>query len=116
MVPLLLLAFFLQAGDPAADGMKALEGQKYEDAVKLFSQALDKDKEDVSSQFYLGLSLSFLNRDAEAMAAYKKVLVMKPGLFEAQLNLGVLHLRQKQFTEAAALLEEIGRASCRERV
>jgi tetratricopeptide (TPR) repeat protein len=106
MLPTLLLAFWLQAADPAADGMKALEGQKYDEAVKLFGQALEKDKEDISAQFHLGLSLSLLNRDPEAIAAYKKVLEMKPGLFEAQLNLGVLHLRQKQYTEAAALLEE----------
>jgi tetratricopeptide (TPR) repeat protein len=106
MLPILILAFWLQAGDPAAEGMKALEGQKYEEAVKAFSQALEKDKEDIPAQFHLGLSLSLLNRDVEAMAAYKKVLAAKPGLFEAQLNLGVLHLRQKQYAEAAALLED----------
>ena len=106
MLRILLVAFFLQAGDPAADGMKALEGQKYEEAAKLFAQAVEKDGDDYSAQFHLGLSLSFLNRDAEAAAAYKKVLAAKPGLFEAQLNLGVLHLRLKQFAEAAALLEE----------
>jgi len=102
----LLLAFWLQAADPAADGMKALEGQKYEEAVKLFGQAVEKDGEDLSSRFHLALSLSLLNRDAEAIAAYQKVLAAKPGLYEAQLNLGVLHLRQKQSAEAAALLEE----------
>lgn len=106
MVPLLLLAFWLQAADPAADGMKALEGQKYEEAAKLFAAAVAKDKDDISAQFHLGLSLSLLNRDAEAIEAYKKVLAAKPGLFEAQLNLGVLHLRQKQFGEASALLDD----------
>jgi tetratricopeptide (TPR) repeat protein len=106
MLHVLLLAFWLQAGDPYADGMKALEGQKYEEAAKLFAQAAEKDSADFSAQFHLGLSLSLLNRDAEAIAAYKKVLVAKPGLYEAQLNLGVLHLRQKQYAEAAALLEE----------
>ncbi|MBI2687534.1 MAG: tetratricopeptide repeat protein [Acidobacteria bacterium] len=106
MLPLLLLAFWLQAADPAAEGMKALEGQRYDEAAKLFAQAVEKDKDDLSAQFHLGLSLSLLNRDGEAIAAYKKVLAAKPGLYEAQLNLGVLHLRQKQFAEAAALLDE----------
>jgi tetratricopeptide (TPR) repeat protein len=106
MLRTLLLVFWLQAADPAAEGMKALENQKYEEAAKLFGQAVEKDAEDISARFHLGLSLSLLNRDAEAIDAYKKVLAAKPGLFEAQLNLGVLHLRQKQFAEAAALLEE----------
>jgi tetratricopeptide (TPR) repeat protein len=106
MLQVLLLAFWLQAGDPYAEGMKALEGQKYEEAAKLFAQAAEKDSADFSAQFHLGLSLSLLNRDAEAIAAYKKVLAAKPGLYEAQLNLGILHLRQKQYAEAAALLEE----------
>lgn len=106
MLPYLLLAFWLQAGDPAAGGMKALEEQRYEEAAKLFAQAVAKDKDDVSAQFHLGLSLSLLNRDEEAIAAYQKVLAAKPGLYEAQLNLGVLQLRRKQFGEAAALLEE----------
>jgi len=106
MLHVLLLAFWLQAGDPAADGIKALEAQKYEEAAKLFAQAVEKDSADFSAQFHWGLSLSLLNRDAEAIAAYKKVLELKPGLYEAQLNLGVLHLRQKQYGEAAAILEE----------
>ena len=106
MIHLLVLAFWLQAADPSADGMKALEGQKYEEAAKLFAQAVEKDAGDVSAQFHLGLSLSLLNRDAEAIAAYKKVLAAKPGLYEAQLNLGVLHLRQKQYGEAEVLLGE----------
>ena len=37
MPRILALAFGLQAGDPSADGMKALEAQKYEDAAKLFA-------------------------------------------------------------------------------
>jgi len=105
MVRTLLLAFWLQAADPAAEGMKALEGQKYEDAAKLFAAAVEKDKDDLSAQFHLGLALSLLNRDAEAIEAYKKVLAAKADLYEAQLNLGVLHLRQKQFGDAAPLLD-----------
>ena len=59
---------FLLADDPDADGMKALAGQKYEEAAKLFAHAVEKDGDDYSAQFQLGLSLRLLNRDAEAMA------------------------------------------------
>lgn len=36
MLFILLLASGLQPGDPAADGMKALAGQKYEEGAKLY--------------------------------------------------------------------------------
>jgi tetratricopeptide (TPR) repeat protein len=106
MRSLLLVALWLQGADPAGEGMKALEGAKYEEAAKLFAQAVEKDGDDIAARFHLGLSFSFLNRDTEAVAAYRKVLAMKPGLYEAQLNLGVVQLRQRQFGEAAAVLEE----------
>ena len=39
MARVLVFAVFLQTGDPAADGMRALEGQRDEDAAPLFAQA-----------------------------------------------------------------------------
>ena len=71
--------------------MKALLEQKFEEAAKLFAHAVEKDGDDYSAQFHLGLPLSLLNRDAEAMAP-RKMLTAKPGLFEAPLKPGVLKL------------------------
>jgi tetratricopeptide (TPR) repeat protein len=103
----LLLALWMQAvADPSAEGMKALEAQRYEDAARLFGQVLEKSPDDIAARFHYALSLSFLNRDAEAVNAYRQVLEKQPELYEAQLNLGVLHLRQKQYAEAAELLEK----------
>ena len=52
-----------------------------------------------------GLHKVLLNRDPEAIASYKKVLELKPDLYEAQLNLGIVLLRSKQPAEAAQYLE-----------
>src|SRR5258708_22951697 len=104
MLPLLIVALWMQAIDPAAAGMKALEAQHFDEAVQLFAEASKKAPEDLSARFYYGLSLSLVNRDDEAIAAYKQVLEMQPGLYEAQLNLGGVHLRQKQLPEALALV------------
>lgn len=110
----LLLAFWLQAApkpapapaaDPAAEGMKALDAQRYEEAARLFGDAVAKSPGDIAARFHLGLSLSLANRDAEAIAAYQQVLEAQPGLYEAQLNLGVLLLRQKRPAEAVTQLE-----------
>jgi len=46
-----------------------------------------------------------LGKDAEAIPSYRKVLELKPGLYEAELNLGILLLKNKQAAEAATHLE-----------
>jgi tetratricopeptide (TPR) repeat protein len=103
---LLLALLLLLQSDPAALGMKALDEQKYEQAVTHFAAALKADPEDLSANFHYGLALSMVNRDAEAIPAYQKVLAKQPDLFEAQLNLAVLLLRTKRPADALPLLEK----------
>jgi tetratricopeptide (TPR) repeat protein len=100
-----LLLFLLQNPDYSAEGLKALAAQRYEDAVRSFTKAVEADPKDYGAQFHLALSYSLLGKDAEAIPRYKTVLELKPGLYEAQLNLGMLLLRQKQAREAAPYLE-----------
>ena len=94
-----------QNPDFEAEGMKALEGQKYEDAIQLFTKAVAEDKDNYAALFHLGLSNSLLGKDAEAIEAYNKTLVLKPGLYEAELNLGIVLLRQKRAADALKPLE-----------
>ena len=89
----------------AADGMKALEEQRYEAAAQAFEKAAAASPSDYSAHFHLGLAYTMLKRDAEAAAAYRKVLDLKPGLYEAELNLGMVLLRSNQAAEAARYLE-----------
>lgn len=102
-VILSLLWFF--APDFTADGMKALEDHKYQEAADLFSKAVDADPGDYAANFHLALSYSLLGKAAEAIPIYKKVLELKPGLYEAQLNLGILLVGQKQPKEAIPYLQ-----------
>ena len=97
--------FFFQTADFSAEGVKALEAQKYEEAAVLFQKAVDADPEDFAAYFHLALAKTFLDRDAEAVAAYQKTLELKPGLYQAQLNLGMVLLRQKRAEEAIPHLE-----------
>jgi tetratricopeptide (TPR) repeat protein len=64
------------------------------------------DPKDYYAHFHLALSYSMVNRDADGILEYKKALELKPGLYEAQLNAGILLLRQKNPGEAATLLEQ----------
>lgn len=97
-------AFFVP--DNTADGMKALEEQRYDAAIQSFTKVLEADPKDYAAHFHIGLAQSLLNRDAEAVTSYKKVLELKPGLYEAQLNLGIVLLNSGQAGEAARYLEE----------
>jgi tetratricopeptide (TPR) repeat protein len=95
----------LQTADFGAEGRKALEAQKYEEAADLFRKAIQADPKDFAAHFHLALASTFLEKDAEAIAGYKRTLELKPGLYQAQLNLGMVLLRQKQAQEAVPYLE-----------
>jgi len=97
--------FLVQAADPSAEGMKALEENRFDAAVTAFTKAIANDPKDYTAHFNLALALTFLNKDADAIAEYRKTLELKPGLYEAELNGGILLMRQKNPSEALPLFE-----------
>jgi len=101
----LAFLFLLQKPDPQAAGMKALEEQRYPAAVESFTQAVAADPKDYSAHFHLALSYSLIDRDSEATTEYENTLELKPGLYEAELNLGIILLRQKKAADAVHYLE-----------
>lgn len=88
-----------------AEGIKALENQKYAEAAALFEKALGADPSDYGARFHLALAYSLSGRESEAVAQYQKVLEQKPGLYEAELNLGFLLVQLRRSSEAVPLLE-----------
>ena len=101
----LLTAFLVQSVDYQAEGMKALDGKRYEEAAGLFAKAVAEDPKDYGAHFHLALSYSLLGKDAEAIPEYKTVLELKPGLYEAELNLGIGLLRGKDAAQALSYLK-----------
>ena len=95
---------FAQASDPVADGQKALGEAKYDAAVQAFTQAVAANPNDYFSHFNLALAYGYLHRDADGVAEYRKTLELKPGLYEAELNAGILLMRDKQPADALPLL------------
>jgi tetratricopeptide (TPR) repeat protein len=97
----LILALFLtQSVDNQAEGIKALDGKRYEEAVGFFTKAVAEDPKDYGAHFHLALAYSLLGKDAEAIPEYKTVLELKPDLYEADLNVGICLLRTKHPAEA----------------
>ncbi len=87
------------------NGIKALEANKWEEAEQWFVKAVADDAADYTAHFHLALARTFLNKDQAAMEGFEKTLTLKPGLFEAQINLGLLYHRYRKFPEAVAQLE-----------
>ena len=102
---LALALLFAQAADPVSEGLKALEEGKNEVAVQAFGRALAADPKDYFSHFNLALAYGALRRDPEAAAEYRATLNLKPELYEAELNLGMLLMRDKEPADALPLLE-----------
>lgn len=109
-----VLCLLLQSQDFSAEGLKALEEQKYELAAQHLEKALQAHPNDYAVQFNLALAYSLAGKDEPAVAAYRKVLELKPGLYEAQLNLGMVLLRLKKPAEAVPYLEAAAEARPKE--
>jgi tetratricopeptide (TPR) repeat protein len=91
--------------NPAAEGLKALEEQRWDAAVISLTKAAEADPKNYAIHFNLAFGLSMANRLADSIREYRTTLELKPGLYEAQLNLGMLLLQEKKAAEAATLLE-----------
>lgn len=104
---LILLATSIGGGaDLQTEGLQALDHQQFGQAEQIFSKLVAQDPKDYTAFFNLALAESGLQKRDEAISNYRKVLELKPNLFEAELNLGILYLRGKQNKEAVPLLED----------
>jgi tetratricopeptide (TPR) repeat protein len=102
---LAVLLLLSQASGFSGDGMKALETGQYEVAAEAFRKAVAADPADYSAHFNLALAYGLLARDEDGIAEYRKTLELKPDLYEAELNCGILLLRRKDAASAAAMIE-----------
>lgn len=100
---------FLQTPDYDAEGTKALDAGNYQAAADSFTKAIAEDPKDYYAHFNLAMAFTFLHKDEEGMAEYRKTLELKPGLYEAELNGGILLLHQKNPADALPLLEDAAR-------
>ncbi|HTU47661.1 MAG TPA: tetratricopeptide repeat protein [Bryobacteraceae bacterium] len=109
MFALLPLAVLLSAAgqnNPEAAGLQALDHQDYQQAEKIFSSIAAADPKDYSALFNLALAETGLRQDDAAAEHYKQVLALKPALYEAELNLGILCLRDHRAADAVPLLRD----------
>jgi Tfp pilus assembly protein PilF len=94
------------AEDYVGQAVKALDANQPAAAESILRKAVSEDAADFTAHFHLALALSLQNKDEEGIAEYRRTLELKPALFEANLNLGMLLLRNKRPAEALTALEE----------
>ncbi|MBN2801597.1 MAG: tetratricopeptide repeat protein [Deltaproteobacteria bacterium] len=122
----LLLALFVTAcGAPAnkvesplaeisgtlEDGESLIEEEKYDEALKIFSDLVKSDPSDPKVRFYLGFCQEKTGDMLNAEQNYKRSIELDGTLIEGKINLGTLYLNEnkplqaiEQF-KAAALLD-----------
>jgi len=93
------------APTPAETGMKALEAKDYPAAIAAFEAAIAGDDTDYAAHFHLALAHSLSGSTAPAVEQYRKTLQLKPGLYEAEINLGLLLFQAKDYAGAEPLLK-----------
>ncbi|MGI8960812.1 MAG: tetratricopeptide repeat protein [Bryobacteraceae bacterium] len=107
MFALLFLAAFSFAGgqtNPQAEGLQALDQHDYQRAEHIFTKLTAADPRDYSALFNLALAETALNESDRAAEHYRQTLALKPNLYEAELNLGILYLRERRPADAEPLL------------
>lgn len=92
--------------DPQALGLQALDHGDYAQAEQIFAKLTAADPKDYTAFFNLALAETGLKKDDRAAEDYRQTLVLKPGLYEAQLNLGMLLLRDGHAPDALAFLRQ----------
>ena len=104
--PCALFAFLLFAPqqDFLADGLKSLDANQPAAAETLFRHAVEADANDFSAHFNLALALSLQGKDPEAIQELRRTLELKPALYQADMNLATLLLRNKRPAEALPVL------------
>ncbi len=103
---LLSVLLFSPAQDSLTEGLKALDANQPATAEPLLRQAVAAAPNDVSAHFNLALALSMQRKDEEAIAEFRKTLALQPGLYQADLNLGMLLLRNQRPADALPVLKE----------
>lgn len=101
---LLLQAALAPNPDWQAEGRGALDRKNYPAAIAALEKAVAADAKDYAARFNLALAYSLAGKDDQAIAEYWKTLDLKPELYEANLNLGILLLRNKQAARAVPVL------------
>ncbi len=82
------------------------EQNKFEEAIGLYTDAINIDPSYASAYFNRALSYAILNRYSEAMADAQKVLSLEPESFDAPYVMGIIYEYQHDYETATSWYEK----------
>lgn len=111
---LLFLALFPLASALAAEedlasiskGLEDFKAGHHEDARKVFEAIVQADPSNADAYYYLGLSLSKLERYSPAATAFENALELNPQLTDVYLSLGIAYYKIKSMDQAEQALKQ----------
>lgn len=88
---------------------QAYQAERYEEAARLFKQAVEADPTNSGYWTNLGVAHSAAGDDSQALAAYRRATELNPNEISAFLFMGQLHLERESYTEAREAWEQVVR-------
>jgi len=88
-----------------AHGLAKFHNHRYEEALRLFDQAVEADASDAQALYYRGVCRGRLNQIDGAITDLRAALAINPDLTPAALELGVALIQTGAYTDAIAPLE-----------
>lgn len=80
--------------------------KKYEAALGLFLQAVDKKKDYAKARFYAAYCLALLGRNQEAIDSYKRTVRIKPDYADAYFGMGLTYVNMGYIQDAVQSFQE----------
>lgn len=93
------------------EGVKAFQAGNYSAAAKEFQEVVESNPDYASGHFMLGQALAQLNRDQDALAAFRKAYDLNPNSVQFQFALANAYLNAKRYGDASQLYERIDPSS-----
>lgn len=107
VVSLLVLGAVGPAEAGWEEGVQAFKSGNYSAAAKEFQAVVESSPEYAAGHFMLGQALAQLNRDQDALTAFRKAYDLNPNSVEFQFALANAYLTSKRYGDAAQLYERI---------
>jgi tetratricopeptide (TPR) repeat protein len=81
--------------------------ERYAEAIPLLESIIEQDQYNLDAMLRLATAYSSLNRDAQALAAFRKAAAIAPRSPDVRVYLALHHARGKDWRQAVPLLEKI---------
>lgn len=88
-------------------GARAYEAGDYQEAIRLFGEAVSAEPDNARYHTNLGVAYGEAGNDLQAFAAYRRAVELDPPDLAAYLNMGYLYNERERPTDAREMWEKV---------